>query len=73
MEDMQIPEEEPQPKKQTRRKKEEIKNIASMPFKAYGKVLQPGGYYTPTAADRKNEKATRRIENAIKQGFLERV
>jgi hypothetical protein len=76
MEDMpgfEEPQEEPKPKKTTRRKKEEVKNVASMPFKVYGKVVQPGRTYAPSTADKKDEKATRRIENAIKKGYLERV
>jgi len=38
----------------------------------YGRIVQPGGEYTPTAADLKEEKGGKRIENAIKKGYLER-
>jgi hypothetical protein len=38
----------------------------------YGRIVQPGGEYTPTAADLKEEKGGKRIENAIKKGYLSR-
>ena len=49
-----------------------IRNISGVRFKVYGRIVQPGGEYTPTAADLKEEKGGKRIENAIKKGYLER-
>ena len=58
----------PAPKKTTK----VIRNISGVRFKVYGRIVQPGGEYTPTAADLKEEKGGKRIENAIKKGYLER-
>jgi len=58
----------PAPKKTTK----VIRNISGVRFKVYGRIVQPGGEYTPTAADLKDEKGGTRIENAIKKGYLER-
>jgi hypothetical protein len=49
-----------------------IRNISGVRFKVYGRIVQPGGEYTPTAADLKEEKGGKRIENAIKKGYLSR-
>ena len=49
-----------------------IQNISGVRFKVYGRIVQPGGEYTPTAADLKEEKGGKRIENAIKKGYLSR-
>ena len=49
-----------------------IRNVSGVRFKVYGRIVQPGGEYTPTAADLKEEKGGKRIENAIKKGYLER-
>ena len=48
-----------------------IRNISGVRFKVYGRIVQPGGEYTPTAADLKEEKGGKRIDNAIKKGYLE--
>ena len=61
----------PTPKKPTKADKV-IRNISGVRFKVYGRIVQPGGEYTPTAADLKEEKGGKRIENAIKKGYLER-
>ena len=61
----------PTPKKPTKAVKV-IRNISGVRFKVYGRIVQPGGEYTPTAADLKEEKGGKRIENAIKKGYLER-
>ena len=58
----------PAPKKTTK----VIQNISGVSFKVYGRIVQPGDEYTPTAADLKEEKGGKRIENAIKKGYLER-
>ena len=58
----------PAPKKTTK----VIRNISGVRFKVYGRIVQPGGEYTPTAADLKEEKGGKRIENAIKKGYLSR-
>jgi len=49
-----------------------IRNISKVRFKVYGRIVHPMGEYTPTAADLKDEKGGKRIENAIKKGYLER-
>ena len=59
------------PKKPTKAAKV-IRNISGVRFKVYGRIVQPGGEYTPTAADLKEEKGGKRIDNAIKKGYLER-
>jgi len=61
----------PTPKKPTKADKV-IRNISGVRFKVYGRIVQPGGEYTPTAADLKEEKGGKRIDNAIKKGYLER-
>ena len=48
------------------------RNISGVRFKVYGRIVQPGGEYTPTATDLKDIKGGKRIENAIKKGYLER-
>lgn len=50
-----------------------IRNMTPYRFKVYGKVVQPGATYEPTSADKKDEKATKRIDNAIRKGYLEKV
>ena len=64
------------PKKPTPKKPKKadkvIRNISGVRFKVYGRIVQPGCEYTPTAADLKEEKGGKRIENAIKKGYLER-
>jgi hypothetical protein len=78
MEEYNFPDEvEPQkaePKKPKKPKKADkvIRNVSGVRFKVYGRIVQPGGEYTPTAADLKEEKGGKRIENAIKKGYLER-
>jgi len=60
------------PKKPTKADKV-IRNISGGSLlKVYGRIVQPGGEYTPTAADLKEEKGGKRIDNAIKKGYLER-
>ena len=49
-----------------------VRNISGVRFKVYGKIIQPGGEYTPTDADLKEVKGGKRIENAIKKGYLKR-
>jgi len=62
-----------EPKKPAPKKADKvIRNISGVRFKVYGRIVQPGGEYTPTAADLKEEKGGKRIENAIKKGYLER-
>ena len=62
-----------EPKKAVPKKADKvIRNISGVRFKVYGRIVQPGGEYTPTAADLKEEKGGKRIENAIKKGYLER-
>ena len=63
-----------EPKKAAAPKKADkvIRNISGVRFKVYGRIVQPGGEYTPTADDLKEEKGGKRIENAIKKGYLER-
>jgi len=50
-----------------------IKNISRFRHKVFGKIVQPGKTYTLTDADMDNEKGCKRIENAIRKGYLERV
>lgn len=52
---------------------EGIKNISRFRHKVYGKIVQPGETYQPTESDLADEKATKRVENAIRKGYLERV
>ena len=52
---------------------EGIKNISRFRHKVYGKIVQPGATYQPTASDLTDEKATKRIDNAVRKGYLERV
>ena len=49
-----------------------IRNISGVRFKMYGRIIQPGGKHEPTATDLKDVKGGKRIENAIKKGYLER-
>ena len=52
---------------------EGIKNISRFRHKVYGKIVQPGATYQPTESDLADEKATKRIDNAVRKGYLERV
>jgi len=52
---------------------ESIKNISRFRHKVYGKIVQPGATYQPTESDLADEKATKRIDNAVRKGYLERV
>jgi len=74
--DAKLKEEAEKPKKPTPKKPKKadkvIRNISGVRFKVYGRIVQPGGEYTPTAADLKEEKGGKRIDNAIKKGYLER-
>ena len=75
MEEYNFPDEvEPQKAEPKKPKKADkvIRNISGVRLKVYGRIVQPGGEYTPTAADLKDEKGGTRIENAIKKGYLER-
>lgn len=49
-----------------------INNISGVRFKVYGHIVQPGGSHEPTTTDLKDEKGGKRIENAIKKGYLKR-
>ena len=66
----------PTPKKAVPKKPKKadkvIRNISGVRFKVYGRIVQPGGEYTPTATDLKDVKGGKRIENAIKKGYLSR-
>ena len=64
---------EPKKPKKPKKAAKVIRNISGVRFKVYGRIVQPGAEYTPTAADLKEEKGGKRIENAIKKGYLERV
>ena len=74
--DAKLNEDAESPKKSTQKKGKKpekvIRNISGVRFKVYGRIVQPGGEYTPTAADLKEEKGGKRIENAIKKGYLKR-
>jgi hypothetical protein len=54
-------------------KPEAIKNVSYYRFVVYGKVVQPGGIYEPTSADLADEKASKRLANAIRKGYLVKV
>ena len=49
-----------------------IRNISGVRFKVYGRIVQPDSEYKPTATDLKDVKGGKRIENAIKKGYLSR-
>ena len=49
-----------------------IRNVSGVRFKMYGRIIQPGGKHEPTATDLKDVKGGKRIENAIKKGYLSR-
>jgi len=49
-----------------------IRNISGVRFKVYGRIVQPGENHEPTATDLKDIKGGKRIDNAIKKGYLER-
>ena len=61
------------PKKDTPKKtKKVINNISGVRFKVYGRIVQPGGSHEPTAMDLEDVKGGKRVENAIKKGYLKR-
>ena len=66
----------PTPKKAVPKKPKKaakvIRNISGVRFKVYGRIVQPGGSHEPTAMDLEDVKGGKRIENAIKKGYLER-
>ena len=63
----------PTPKKDTPNKtKKVINNISGVRFKVYGRIVQPGGSHEPTAMDLEDVKGGKRVENAIKKGYLKR-
>jgi len=66
--------ENPKKSAQKKGKKPEkvINNISGVRFKVYGRIVQPGGKHEPTATDLKDVKGGKRIENAIKKGYLKR-
>ena len=73
-EEQKAPEAEEAPKKAAPKKSAGgIKNVSRFRFKVYGKIVQPGATYEPTSADKKDEKATKRIDNAVRKGYLDRV
>ena len=49
-----------------------IRNISGVRFKVYGRIVQPDSEYKPTVTDLKDVKGGKRIENAIKKGYLKR-
>jgi hypothetical protein len=49
-----------------------INNISGVRFKVYGRIVQPGCSHEPTARDLADVKGGKRIENAIKKGYLKR-
>ena len=63
---------EPKGKEAKKESKQVIKNISKGHHKVYGYFVKPGGIYEVTEKDLKNEKDTKRIDNAVKNGALER-
>ena len=73
MEDYNFPDEvEPKKPKKPKKADKVIRNISGVRFKVYGRIIQPGGKHEPTATDLKDVKGSKRIENAIKKGYLKR-
>lgn len=54
-------------------KGETLKNISKQHHRVYGNIVKPGAIYEVSDADLKQENASKRIDNAIKQGYLERL
>jgi len=50
-----------------------IKNVSKRMFEVYSAVLKPGEAYKPTDADKKDERNSKRISNAVAMGHLEWV
>ena len=50
-----------------------LKNVSKQHHRIYGHIVKPGAIYEVSDADLKQETATKRIDNAVKQGYLERL
>jgi len=55
------------------KKKNVLKNVSKQHHRIYGHIVKPGAIYEISDADLKQETASKRIDNAIKQGYLERL
>jgi len=63
---------EPKKPKKAKKAAKFIRNISGVRFKVYSQIVQPDSEYKPTATDLKDVKGGKRIENAIKKGYLKR-
>ena len=55
------------------KKKNVLKNVSKQHHRIYGSIVKPGAIYEVSESDSKQETATKRIDNAVKQGYLERL
>lgn len=61
------------PMPDVKKPKNVLKNISKQHHRIYGHIVKPGAIYEVSDADLKQETASKRIDNAIKQGYLERL
>jgi len=62
-----------EPVKAETKKKNVLKNVSKQHHRVYGHIVKPGGIYEVSDSDLKQETATKRADNAVKQGYLERL